>query len=46
MEASFHAHFDEQRENYEFTEKSYEEMGESLVNSLYEYALIVEEEDR
>ena len=46
LEASFHAHFDERRENFEFTEKSFEEMGEHLVNALWEYTLIVEEEDR
>lgn len=46
LEASFHGHFDELRENYEFSEASYEEIGEHLVNSLYEYILIVEEEHR
>lgn len=46
LEASFHAHFDERRENFEFTDKSFEEMGEHLINSIYEYTLIVEEEDR
>ena len=46
FEASFHGHFNDQRENFEFNEASYEEMGEHLVNSFYEYTLIVEEEQR
>ena len=46
FEASFHGHFNYQRENFEFNEATYEEMGEHLVNSFYEYSLIVEEEQR
>ena len=44
LEASFHSHFDSMRNNYEFTHTTFEEMGENLVNSLYEYTLITEEE--
>ena len=32
--------------NFEFTEGAYEEMGEHVVNSLYEYMVLVEEEQR
>ena len=32
--------------NYEFTEDNYESMGSHLVNSLYEYIMILEETDR
>jgi hypothetical protein len=46
LEASFHGHFDDNRINYEFNEKSFEEMGDHLLNSLYEYVLIIEEELR
>jgi hypothetical protein len=46
FEGSFHGHFNEDRENFEFNESTYEEMGEHLVNSLYEYSLIIEEEQR
>ena len=46
FEASFHGHFNDRRENFEFTQATYEEMGEHLVNSFYEYTLIVEEEQR
>lgn len=46
LEASFHSHFDSMRNNYEFTHTSFEEMGENLINSLYEYTLITEEEQR
>ena len=46
LEASFHAHYDDGRQNFEFTEKSFEEMGEHLVNTFWEYTLICEEEDR
>ena len=46
LEASFHGHFDEERCNYEFTHESFEEMGQHLVNSFYEYILILEEEQR
>jgi hypothetical protein len=44
LEASFSGHFDANRNNYEFTLQQYEEMGEHLVNTLYEYTLILEEE--
>ena len=46
LEASFHGYFDGDRNNFEFTEGAYEEMGEHVVNSLYEYMVLVEEEQR
>lgn len=46
LEASFHSHFDSLRNNYEFKHTCFEEMGENLINSLYEYTLITEEEQR
>ena len=46
LEASFSGHFDENRRNYEFNQQQYEEMGEHFLNSLYEYTLILEEEQR
>lgn len=46
LEASFHAYFDSTRNNFEFTERDYEDMGEHLVNAFYEYCLITEEEER
>ena len=44
LEASLHCHFNENRQNFEFNEESYEEIGENLVYSFYEYVLIIEEE--
>jgi len=46
LEASFHGYFDQDRNNFEFSETMYEEMGEHVVNSLYEYMILVEEEQR
>jgi len=46
FEASFHGALNDERQTEEFTPESLEKMGESLVNSLYEYFLILEEEDR
>jgi hypothetical protein len=46
LEASFHGHFGKDNVNHEFTAAKYEEMGAALVNSLYEYVMIVEEDDR
>ena len=46
FEASFHGALNDERQTEEFTPDSLEKMGESLVNSLYEYFLILEEEDR
>lgn len=46
IEASFHGYYDHERVNYEFTPARYEDMGANLVNSLYEYMMITEEEDR
>ncbi len=46
FEASFHSFFDSKKVNHEFTTKAYEDMGAGLVNSLYEYMMILEEEDR
>ena len=46
FEASFHGYFDRDNVNHEFTPKAYERMGEALVNSLFEYVMILEEEAR
>jgi len=46
FEASLHGFFDNHNVNYEFTESSFESMGFHLVNSLYEYIMILEETDR
>jgi hypothetical protein len=46
FEASFHGYLNEERQTLEFTPSVLESMGEHLVNSLYEYFLIMEEEDR
>ena len=46
LEASFHGHFGKDNVNHEFTVRKYEEMGAALVNSLYEYVMIVEEDER
>jgi|DEB0MinimDraft_12_1074336.scaffolds.fasta_scaffold14568_3 hypothetical protein len=46
IEASFHGYFDQDRNNYEFTEQSYEDMGEHLANSIYEYITLMEDENR
>lgn len=43
LEASFHGWFDREKNNFEFDIKSYEQMGVNLVNSLYEYVMILEE---
>lgn len=46
FEASFHGYFDKEKVNHEFTPEMYEEVGAKLVNSLYEYMMILEEDDR
>ena len=46
FEASFHGHFDHMNYNKEFTCAEYEEMGEHLANSFFEYLMIMEEEER
>lgn len=46
FEASFHGYFDKEKNTHEFTPEMYEEMGANLVNSLYEYMMIMEEDDR
>jgi len=46
FEASFHGHFDHLNNNFEFTCAQYEEMGEHLGNSFFEYLMIIEEEER
>jgi hypothetical protein len=46
LEASFHGYFDHDKVNHEFTEQKYEQMGANLVNSLYEYVMICEEDER
>jgi hypothetical protein len=40
------SHFGKDNVNHEFTAAKYEEMGAALVNSLYEYVMIVEEDER
>lgn len=45
-ESSMHGFFDENNQNYEFDCSSYEEMGEHLVNGIYEYLMIIEEDER
>lgn len=42
LEASFHSWFDRENQNFEFTPDNLEQMGVALVNSLYEYILMVE----
>ena len=46
LEASFFGYFDEEHNTQEFKEKHFEDMGEHLANSLYEYLIIMEEEER
>ncbi len=46
FEASFHGFFNEDRQTEEFTPESLEQMGEHLINSLYEYFVILEEDER
>ena len=46
MESSFHSFFDHENVNHELTPAMYEEMGAALVNALYEYLLIVENDER
>ena len=46
FEASFHGYFDSERNNYEFSQESYQQMGQHLGVSLYEQMLILEEEQR
>ncbi len=46
FEASMHGYLNDDRVTEEFTPESYELMGEHLVDSLYEYLLIIEEEER
>jgi hypothetical protein len=46
FEASFYGFINENRETEEFTPEGYETMGENLGNAIYEYLLILEEEDR
>ena len=44
FEASFHGYFDHDKVNFEFTPEMYEQMGASLVSSLYEYMMLLEDE--
>lgn len=46
LEASFFGYLNEERETIEFSTQHLENMGEHLANSLYEYLLILEEEER
>lgn len=46
LEASFHGYFDRDKVTHEFTTELYEQMGVHLVNSLYEYVMICEEDER
>lgn len=46
FEASFHGFFNQNRDNFEFSIPYFQELGEHLVNSIYEYMLLIEEEQR
>ena len=46
FEASLHGYFDQKNTNFEFKRATYEEMGEHLANSFFEYLMIMEEEER
>ena len=46
LEASFHGYYTKNRDNFEFSPESYEQMGSHLVSALYEYVMILEEDDR
>ena len=46
LEGSFHGFFDSERVTHEFTPEKYEEMGASVVNAIYEYVMMQEEEER
>ena len=46
FEASFHGYFDHEKVNFEFTPETYEQIGASLVNSLFNYMMILEENER
>lgn len=46
LEASFHSWFDRDNVNFEFTPERYEEMGAALVESLWVYMQMKEEDDR
>lgn len=46
FEASFHGYLNSERETEDFTPESYQNTSESLINALYEYLLIIEEEER
>jgi cytosolic carboxypeptidase protein 2/3 len=46
LEASFHGYYTKDKVTHEFTEALYEQMGACLVNSLYEYVLLLEEDER
>ena len=46
LEASFHGYYTKERDNFEFTMERYENLGEKLVSALYEYCMILEEDDR
>lgn len=45
LESSFHAYFDKNNVNYEFTPEMFESMGIHLVSSLWEYVQLVEYEE-
>jgi len=46
IEASMHGYLTKDRVTHEFSEQLYELMGVKLVNSLYEYMMITEEDER
>lgn len=46
LEASFHGYFTKDKVTHEFTEALYEKMGAAVVNSLYEFVMICEEDER
>ncbi len=46
LEASFHGYYTKDKVTHEFTDKMYEQMGASLVNAMYEYVMLLEEDER
>jgi hypothetical protein len=45
FEASFHGYISENRTTEEFTTDSFEKMGAYLMQALYEYSLIINEDE-
>ena len=46
LEASFHGFINNNRDTEEFTPEIFESISESVINSMYEYIIILEEEER